>query len=271
MNIILYPNAKLNIGLRVTEKRPDGFHNLETVFVPFTGLQDILEICESSNFSFTAYGRPYSLPDNDQENEICVRAWRLLEQDFHLPPVAIHLYKNIPIGAGLGGGSADGAFTLSGLNRLFQLGLSQQQLVAYASRLGSDCPFFIHNRPMYGTGRGDLLEPFCSAVLDQVLAQEHHQIRLITPEIHVSTPQAYRGITPRRSFGTPRPENEADLRELMLRPLEQWKGLVENDFEKTVFATFPALQSIKEQLYRDGAIYAAMSGSGSAMFGIFPK
>lgn len=271
MNIILYPNAKLNLGLRVTEKRPDGFHNLETVFVPFMGLQDILEITESDTFSFQAYGLPYDLPDNNQENEICVRAFRLLESDYKLPPVDIHLYKNIPIGAGMGGGSADGAFTLMGLNRLFQLNLSDEKLMEYAGRLGSDCPFFVLNQPMYGEGKGDELQPFCSDVLTQVLNADAYEIRLVTPGIHVSTPVAYRGITPRRAFGTPKPEGEMDLREILRLPIEQWKDLLENDFEKTVFANFPELARIKQELYEQGAVYAAMSGSGSTMFGIFRK
>lgn len=271
MNIILYPNAKLNLGLRVTEKRPDGFHNLETVFVPYMGLQDILEITESDHFSFQSYGRPYELPDNNQENEICVRAFRLLESDYKLPPVDIHLYKNIPIGAGMGGGSADGAFTLMGLNRLFQLNLSEEQLMEYAGRLGSDCPFFVLNQPMYGEGKGDELQPFCSTVLTSVLEGKDFEIRLITPGIHVSTPVAYRGITPRRAFGTPKPEGEMDLRDILRLPIEQWKDLLENDFEKTVFANFPELARIKQELYEQGAVYAAMSGSGSTMFGIFRK
>ena len=271
MNMILYPNAKLNLGLRVTEKRPDGFHNLETVFVPFAGLQDILEIAEADHFSFSAYGKPYELPDNNLENEICVRAWRLLEADFQLPPVAIHLCKNIPIGAGLGGGSADGAFTLIGLNKLFQLNLSTQQLLAYAARLGSDCPFFVLNQPMYGTGRGDELTAFSSDSIEEVLTGKAYEIRLITPDIHVSTPQAYRGITPRRPFGTQKPAEEKDLREILCQPVSTWADSLENDFEKTVFQCHPQLAQLKNDLYEQGAIYAAMSGSGSTLFGIFNK
>lgn len=261
MNVILYPNAKINLGLRVLEKRADGYHNLETVFLPVHEMRDILELVEAPEFSFTAYGRPYTLPGNDPERELCVRAWRLLEADFNLPPVAIHLYKQIPVGAGLGGGSSDAAFTLAGINRLFGLGLSESRLAGYAARLGSDCAFFCYNRPMCGRGRGDELTPVSAPTLQQILDPEQYRIRLVCPDIHVSTADAYGNIRPRQRTDR--------LEDLLLNPVETWKKNVCNDFEESVFRQYPRLAQLKEKLYAEGAVYAAMSGSGSTLFGIF--
>lgn len=262
--MILYPNAKINIGLRVIEKRADRYHNIETLFVPFP-LCDILEIVESDRVLMENYGIRYELPEGNVENELCVKAFRLLEKDFGIPPVAIYLHKNIPVGAGLGGGSSDAAFVLRGLDEMFSLGLSKEQLSDYAARLGSDCPFFIENRPMFGEGRGEILTPFEAVPwLSETLSETcPYEMRLITPDIHISTAQAYAGLVPD-------PEGRG-LRNLLEKPVAQWRNTVFNDFEKTAFALHPVLREIKEKLYADGAIYASMTGSGSAVYGIFKR
>ena len=262
MNIVSYPNAKVNIGLRIIEKRPDGFHNLETLFVP-TGLCDVLEIVTSNIFSIKHYGRTYSLPDANPEEDLCVKAYRLLEADFDLPPVEIHLYKQIPVGAGLGGGSADAAFTLKSLNTLFKLNLSDETLASYAAKLGSDCPFFVYNKPMFGEGRGEILTPYDAPCMDDLFgAKPRYKIDTRTFPIHVSTAEAYRGV---------RPSVEGKgLKNLLSLPIEQWKDIIVNDFEKSVFEKYPQLAAEKQKLYDEGAVFAQMSGSGSSIFGIFP-
>ena len=261
MNIVSYPNAKVNLGLRIIEKRPDGFHNLETLFVP-TGLCDILEIVTSNIFSIKHYGLTYSLPDANPEEDLCVRAYRLLQRDYDLPPVEIHLYKKIPVGAGLGGGSADAAFTLKSLNSLFKLNLSDEALASYAARLGSDCPFFVYNKPMFGEGRGEILTPYQAPWIDDLFGEKpRYKIETRTFPIHVSTAEAYRGVVPRIP--------EVGLEELLRGPITNWQGSVRNDFEPHIFAAHPAIRSIKESLLDSGALYASMSGSGSAVFGLF--
>lgn len=260
MSIVLYPNAKINIGLRVLRRRPDGFHDIETLFWP-TEVKDILEVSESVSLVMRRYGRPYPFDDND----LCLRAYRLLKEDFDIPPVSIDLYKNIPTGAGLGGGSADGAFALRAINELFSLGLSDVQMAGYASRLGSDCPFFIYNSPYFGEGRGEVLTPFSAPWVSGFSGDSpEYFIRLVTPSVSVSTAEAYRGITP---------YNDApSLRQLLTdTPIENWRDCIVNDFEKTVFAIHPSLAAEKEKLYSEGAVYASMSGSGSALFGIFKR
>lgn len=258
--MVVYPNAKINIGLRVLEKRPDGFHNLETLFYPVKST-DILEITEADKTEMFLYGLKY--PGNPDDN-LCMKAYQLLKKEFDIPPVEIHLYKKIPVGAGLGGGSSDAAFTLKGLNRLFSLRIPDTELARYASLLGSDCPFFIYNVPMLGTGRGEILTP-CS--VDRL---KNYTVKLVYPPCFVSTADAYGGIIPRnvRVAGGEALEN-TPLPELLSLPVEDWKGRVENDFEKTVFAGYPGLEEYKMRLYEQGAVYASMSGSGSAMFGLF--
>lgn len=258
--MVVYPNAKINIGLRVLEKRPDGFHNLETLFYPVR-YTDILEIREADKTEMFLYGLKY--PGNPEDN-LCMKAYQLLKKEFDIPPVEIHLYKKIPVGAGLGGGSSDAAFTLKVLNKLFSLHIPDTELVRYASMLGSDCPFFIYNVPMLGTGRGEILTPY------PVERLKDYTVKLVYPPWFVSTADAYRGILPRnvRVAGGEVLEN-TPLPELLSLPVELWKGRVENDFEKTVFAGYPGLESYKMQLYEQGAVYASMSGSGSAMFGLF--
>ena len=273
--MILYPNAKINIGLNVLEKREDGFHNLETLFYPVGAVEgrgdgsvpehpvDVLEIVESSTLQMHQYGIEY--PGDPMDN-LCVKAYKALKADFDIPPVAIHLYKKIPVGAGLGGGSSDAAFTLKGLDEMFSLGLSDEELARYAATLGSDCAFFIYNRPMLGTGRGEVLEPA------EIYPLDEYEIRLVFPPYFVSTAAAYGGIVPRNKrvllgeIFDPRP-----LVDMLKEPVETWKECVVNDFETTVFAKIPQLASYKEELYAQGAVYASMSGSGSAFFGVFKK
>ncbi len=354
--MVLQTNVKLNFGLSVLRKREDGYHDLETLFVPCHEFGDTLEVITGDDFSrtsaslFRRYGAfmdPEGLPalgdtqpqrsedglrrgrtappdlgdelaqgisedgklmitiarkegvDWDPLKDLCAKAYFLLANDFQLPPVKIFLEKKAPVGAGLGGGSADAAFTLKALNELCDLGLSDEKLSEYASKLGSDCAFFVWNRPMIGTGRGDILEPFD-------LNLDGYVVKVLVPEgISVSTAEAYRGIVPRCSNdgGTTAPATAATLgtlrggtgaslceasggversetvvgavvppsefKAILRRPIEEWKGLLVNDFEATVFKAHPELEAIKQSLYDSGAVYAAMSGSGSALFGIY--
>lgn len=280
--MISYPNVKLNLGLSVLRKRPDGYHDLETLFVPYHAIHDTLEIIPADAWSETsaALFSEYQADDTivqgisgdgkvmitiarsegvdwDPLSDLTVKAYRLLEADFGLPSVKIFLEKTSPVGAGLGGGSADAAFALRMLSELFSLDLADDALAAYAARLGSDCAFFVYNRPMIGTGRGEVLS-------DYPLDLGDYGIRVFVPAgIAVSTAQAYRGIKPR---GT----REGELREALSKSVSQWRDVLVNDFEQTVFAVHPELAAIKQQIYDQGAVYASMSGSGSALFGIFP-
>ena len=277
VNMNLYPNVKINLGLKVLRKRPDGYHDLETLFVPYPGIADTLEIITGDDYSRTLAGlkeRYASLTqaisddgklmitlarregvDWDPLKDLTAKAYFLLAEDFDLPPMKIYLEKLSPVGAGLGGGSSDAAFALRMIATLANLDLTDEQLAAYAARLGSDCAFFVYNTPMFGTGRGEILEPF-------PLDLKGYRLEVVIPEgIAVSTADAYRGIVPCES-GTP-------LKEILNRPVSSWKDTLENDFEKTVFAKYPALAAVKAGLYEKGALYAAMSGSGSACFGIF--
>ncbi|MBQ5784019.1 MAG: 4-(cytidine 5'-diphospho)-2-C-methyl-D-erythritol kinase [Bacteroidales bacterium] len=260
--MILYPNAKINIGLNVIEKRVDGFHNLETLFYPVEAY-DILEIVESDSLKMFQYGIDY--PGEVMDN-LCVRAYNLLKSEYNIPPVEIHLYKRIPVGAGLGGGSSDAAFTLKGLNDLFNLSIPDKKLWEYASMLGSDCPFFIYNKPMLGTGRGEILSEV------EITDLSDYRIELVYPPYFVSTADAYRGIVPRnvRELNGEKFKGQS-LVEMLKEPVESWKDNVTNDFEITVFNKIPQLAKYKEDLYKRGAVYASMSGSGSAMFGVFKR
>ena len=262
--MILYPNAKINIGLNVLEKREDGFHNLETLFYPILdGPLDILEIVEAPELSMHQYGIEY--PGDPMDN-LCIKAYNAIKADYNIPPVAIHLYKKIPVGAGLGGGSSDAAFTLKGLNEMFSLGISDLRLAEYAATLGSDCAFFIYNKPMLGTGRGEILEPV------KIYPLENYEIKLVFPPYFVSTGAAYGGIVPRdKRVANGEKFDSRQLVQMLSEPVEEWKKCVVNDFETTVFAKIPELAPYKEQLYAQGAVYASMSGSGSSFFGIFRK
>lgn len=285
--MITNPNVKINLGLNVLRKREDGFHDLETLFVPYFGISDTLEIVVGDDYSRTSaalFGR-YGEPDGcageapmlvqgisedgklmitiarkegvdwDPLKDLTAKAYRILAEDFGLPPVKIFLEKTSPVGAGLGGGSADAAFALKMLDELCGLGLSEEQLASYASRLGSDCAFFVYNRPMIGEGRGEILSEY-------PVSLEGYDLQVLTPEgIAVSTKDAYSGIRPHLP--------EVPLREALARPIEEWDGILVNDFEETVFAKYPELAAIKRSLYDSGAAYASMSGSGSALFALY--
>lgn len=252
--MVCFPNCKLNIGLYITSKRADGYHNLETIFYPVAGLKDVLEVVPADATDIALHGKTVA---GDKHDNLVWKAYQLLMQDFPaLPVLSIHLLKNIPMGAGMGGGSADGAFMIKLLNDYCRLGLSNEAMRDYALQLGSDCPFFIENTPQFATGRGEEMQ---SVAIDL----SAYSIQLVCPQVHVSTAAAFKMITPR-----PAP---FDLRKLPELPIEQWKDVVSNDFEAPVFAQHPELATIKGQLYAQGAVYAAMSGSGSTVFGIFAK
>ncbi len=294
--MLSFPNCKINLGLHILNKREDGYHNLETVFYPVQ-LRDALEVVgrddgrwttddsetlsgvegsvgviersRDNDVTFSATGLPIA---GDEANNLCIKAYHLLKKDFpSLPPVQMHLHKAIPMGAGLGGGSADGAFALKLLNDKFQLGLSTQQLIDYALQLGSDCPFFIINKPCFATSRGELLE---TVELD--LSAYHFAI--VNPGIHVNTGWAFANLSGRSK----RPDSEQnadaygrlerpDLRKIIQQPIETWKEQLFNDFEEPVSKAHPEIATIKQQLYDAGAVYASMTGSGSTVFGIFEE
>jgi 4-diphosphocytidyl-2-C-methyl-D-erythritol kinase len=279
--MITNPNVKINLGLNVLRKREDGFHDLETLFVPYFGIKDTLEIITGDDFSTTSamlfakyngveQGLVQGISEDgklmitiareegvdlDPLKDLTAKAYFILAEDFNLPPVKIFLEKTSPVGAGLGGGSADAAFALKMLNELCGLGLSDQKLAEYASRLGSDCAFFIYNRPMIGEGRGEILTEWPVDI-------SGYDLQVLTPEgVSVSTKDAYSGIRPHLP--------EVPLRDVLARPVEEWQGVLVNDFEETVFAKYPELDAIKRSLYECGAVYASMSGSGSALFALF--
>ncbi|WP_018477228.1 4-(cytidine 5'-diphospho)-2-C-methyl-D-erythritol kinase [Pontibacter roseus] len=245
-----FPNAKINIGLLVTEKRPDGFHNLESCFYPVQWC-DALEILPAEKEEFTMSGLP--VPGNPETN-LCLKAYRLLQRDFGLPPVHLHLHKAIPMGAGLGGGSADAAFTLKQLNTLFELNLAEDKLEDYARQLGSDCAFFIRNKPVVAVERGDVFRPV-------ELDLKGYTCVLVYPGIHITTAEAYGSIVPQKP--------NCDIELFLKQDVAVWKTILKNDFEEALFPKYPELATVKEQLYEAGAIYASMTGSGSAIYGLF--
>ena len=289
--MITKPNVKINLGLNVIRKREDGFHDLETLFVPYFGISDTLEIITGDDYSQTSaaiFGKyaPEMIAqgisedgrlmitiaraegvDWDPLKDLCAKAYYILAEDHQLPPVKIFLEKTSPVGAGLGGGSSDAAFALKMMNELFSLGLSEEQLAVYAARLGSDCAFFIYNRPMIGEGRGEILTSYPLEGLDygqEDTSSSEYELQVLTPEgVAVSTADAYRGIRPHLP--------EVPLREALSKPVGQWQDVLSNDFEETVFVKYPELAAIKKSLYDSGADYASMSGSGSALFGIYRK
>lgn len=250
--MIVFPNAKINIGLNVVSKRTDGYHNLETIFYPLN-LSDALEIAESEKTTLTFSGIQI---DGSVENNLIFKAYSLLKADFNLPPVNLHLHKVIPFGAGLGGGSSDAAFTLKLLNEHFKLGISTGKLENYASRIGADCPFFIQNKPVFATGIGN---QFQAIELDL----SAFEIVILKPNISVNTADAYKNIVPEIP--------KFSLTDLVNSPVNTWKDFIKNDFEKSVFEKYPEIGRLKEILYELGANYASMSGSGSAVFGIFAQ
>jgi 4-diphosphocytidyl-2-C-methyl-D-erythritol kinase len=248
--MISFPSCKINLGLRILRKRSDGYHDIETCFFPVEWA-DVLEIIPASETKFNQTGIAIA---GDATANIVYKAYELLKHDFNIGAVEIHLHKIIPHGAGLGGGSSDAAHALKLLNTIFQLNLSLEQLKKYALMLGSDCPFFLEVKPMLGSGRGEVLEPYPVDLSGKYLT-------LIKPDVHVSTAEAYAGVVP----DTP-PDS---LRELLKSPLDSWRDLISNDFEKSVFLRHPQIKQIKEFLYQNGAVYASMSGSGSTVYGIF--
>lgn len=249
--MLVFPNAKINIGLYVTEKRDDGYHNIESVFVPIP-LNDVLEITGTAQ-DWTIFSSGLVV-EGDVQSNLCIKAARLFAQEFQVPPSAIHLHKVIPMGAGLGGGSSDAAFTLKCLARLHSIEVSNEKLEEMAMKIGSDCGFFIRNIPQFVQGRGEKMEPISFDLKGCWLA-------LIHPGIHVSTAGAYSLIKP-----APAP---IDLRQEITKPIESWRSTIENQFERSVFEKHPQIRELKEAFYNKGALYASMSGSGSAVFGIF--
>ena len=252
--MITYPNAKINLGLNIVEKRPDGYHNLETVFYPIN-LQDALEVnLREGEEEFSLKVSGVSI-EGEPEDNLVVKAYRLLKKDFpNMPAIDIHMYKHIPTGAGLGGGSADAAFMIKLLNEKFKLNLSIEKMEEYAAILGADCAFFIQNKPVFATGIGNIFEPI-------QLSLKGYYLVLVKPDIFVSTKDAFVHITPK--------EPTQSLKEIIRMPVETWRATMKNDFEESVFQKFPEIAAIKDKLYDLGAIYASMSGSGSSVFGIF--
>ncbi|MEQ8905943.1 4-(cytidine 5'-diphospho)-2-C-methyl-D-erythritol kinase [Ekhidna sp.] len=248
--MITFPNAKINLGLNIVSKREDGYHNIESCFYPIPW-HDCLEVIEAASFAFHSYG--LDIP-GDSSSNLCVKAYELIKADFDIPPVEIHLLKNIPMGAGLGGGSSDGAFTLKMLNDTFELGLSDLQLETYALLLGSDCPFFIKNQSSIAKGRGEDLEPIDLNLSGYYLA-------IHNPAIHISTKEAYAGVIPKQP--------EISVSELIKTPVGQWRDSLKNDFEASIFPNHPEIAQLKKEIYEGGAIYASMTGSGSTVFGVF--
>lgn len=313
IGMITYPSVKINLGLNVLRKREDGYHDLETLFYPYRKIHDTLEIIAGDDYSRTSarlmalysdldMGIAQGISDDGKLmitvarkegidwpvlKDLTVKAYQILDKDFDLPPVKIYLEKTSPVGAGLGGGSSDAAFALKMLDEMFSLGLGQNKLAEYASEIGSDCAFFIWDKPMFGEGRGEKLSPYeldiniiedsstdCmdSSAMNGVKGPSEnnsavpdiYELQVLVPEgIHVSTAEAYKGINPTMP--------EHSLKEVLERPVSEWKDLLTNDFEKTVFLRYPELAAIKQSLYDSGAVYASMSGSGSGMFALYRK
>jgi 4-diphosphocytidyl-2-C-methyl-D-erythritol kinase len=246
----VFPNAKINLGLSILSRREDGFHNIESIFLPIPWV-DELSVYESDTFSFECDGIPI---DGNTESNLCVKAYALLQEDFKLPPVQIKLQKNIPIGAGLGGGSADAAFTLKALNDLFHLTLKEEELEAYADRLGSDCSFFIANKPAFVSGKGEKIDHSFHLAISAYCM-------VVYPQLHISTKEAYENIEPKYP--------EVPLRNAIKNPLSAWQGAVVNDFEAALISKYPTLQQLRKNLKDMGASYVSMSGSGSSFFAFF--
>ncbi|WP_336514188.1 4-(cytidine 5'-diphospho)-2-C-methyl-D-erythritol kinase [Pollutibacter soli] len=255
--MVLFPNAKINLGLYITGRRADGFHDLETIFLPIP-FRDSIELIKATDpskgdFQFGTSGLSIEGPE---EKNLCFRAWQILKKEYsHIPALEFHLLKQIPMGAGMGGGSSDGAFTLLLINKKFDLQIPRKKLIEYALQLGSDCPFFIINQPVFGSGRGEILEPI------DIPSLKGYHIVVVFPSISVSTSWAFSRIKP----GKP----EKSLKEAILYPLAEWKSIIKNDFEAPVFEAYKEIADIKSTLYSAGALYASLSGSGSTVFGIY--
>lgn len=251
--MLAFPFAKINLGLHVTARRPDGYHDIETVFYPVK-LCDVLEIIPSSDGK-TSFSSSGIIIPGDEKSNLCLKAYHLMKEKMpDMPAVKIHLQKIIPIGAGLGGGSSDASFTLRLLNEMFEAGFREEELMEMAANIGSDCAFFIQDKPAFASGRGEILSPLPAILRGSYMV-------LVYPHLHVSTAMAYGGVTPAQAL--------CQLKELYMSPLAQWKANMKNDFEPGIFSKFPLIATLKEQLYESGAFYASMSGSGSSVFGIF--
>ncbi|MBL7870770.1 MAG: 4-(cytidine 5'-diphospho)-2-C-methyl-D-erythritol kinase [Cyclobacteriaceae bacterium] len=248
--MVFFPHCKINLGLQIISKREDGYHRIETCFYPVPWC-DVLEVIKSERFQFTQSG--IGIPGREEDN-LCIKAYQLLKKDFDLQPINLHLHKVIPTGAGLGGGSSDAAFTLRALDYIFELKLTDGALTAYASLLGSDCSFFVGDKPMVGSERGEVLSETSVSLKGKYLV-------LVKPDIHISTAEAYAGVIPKQPTQS--------IKQLMELPIATWKEKLKNDFEKSVFKKHPQIEIIKNELYNQGALYASMSGSGASVFGIF--
>lgn len=253
--MIYFPNAKINLGLNIVSKRADGYHDLETIFFPIM-IKDGLEIIEKDGLKNDVFIQEGLLIEGTSDDNLVVKALKLMREHYVFPFVEVHLLKCIPFGAGIGGGSADASFMLRLLNDMFSLGVSKEQLVSLAVKLGADCPFFIHNRPMYAEGIGEKLQ-------DVDLSLDNYTIVLVKPDVFVSTKDAFSKVTPSKP--------NVNLREIIKRPVSDWKELMFNDFEQSVFALHPEIEMVKNRLYDLGAIYASMSGSGASVYGLFSK
>lgn len=258
--MITFPIAKINLGLNVVEKRPDGYHNLQTVFYP-VNISDALEVTTMDDRFPSTVDCDLKVTnisiDGDEQQNLVVRAYRLLKQDFpNMPRIHAHLWKGIPTQAGMGGGSSDCAYMIRALNDLFRLGLSREQMIGYAARLGADCPFFILGAPAYAEGIGERLMPVSLSLND-------YQLAVVKPDIPVSTKEAFSLIRPQRP--------QKNCLDIVRQPVETWRDELKNDFETSVFALHPEIAAVKQRLYDMGAVYASMSGSGSAVFGFFRK
>ncbi len=250
--MVSFPNAKINLGLDITERRSDGFHNIESCFYPVQWT-DALEILPSETLHFSSSGLP--IP-GDPGSNLCLKVYEALKKEFDIPAVHIHLLKNIPIGAGMGGGSSDAAFTAVLLNELFKLGLKPAELEEYVRPLGSDCAFFIQNKPVFAYEKGDRFKTVGFSLAG-------YFISIVYPSLHISTKEAYSGVIPQKP--------SLPIEVILQKSIQDWKGLLKNDFETSVFPKYPILKEIKETLYASGAVYASMTGSGSAVYGIFKE
>lgn len=256
--MVVFPNCKINLGLNIIRKRSDGFHDLETAFFPLP-VYDVLEIIPAGNetyndISFTTNGITI---EGNKEDNLCIKAYGLLKKDFpQLPAIQMYLYKTIPAGAGLGGGSADAVFTLKLLNKIADLKLTQKQFFNYSVQLGSDCPFFIINKPCFATGKGEKLEQIN-------IDLSFYKFILINPGIHIHTANAFAQTTPALPVKS--------IKDILQQPVTTWKEILKNDFEDSAFKQFPEIKKLKDELYDAGATYASMSGSGSTVYGIFEK
>jgi len=252
--MITFPNAKINLGLNIVSKRPDGYHNLETIFYPIP-VRDALEIIPSADGTDSFIQSGIKI-DATPENNLVMKALHLARESYHIPPLEIHLLKKIPFGAGIGGGSADAAFMLKLLNSTFYLGMNDNEMVKLSVKLGADCPFFIYNKPMFATGIGEQLEEIN-------LSLNKYYLALVKPEIHIPTKDAFASVVPMYP--------EASLKDIVRQPLSDWKDMMYNDFEKSIFPKHPQVKVIKDRLYKLGALYSSMSGSGSSVYGIFAQ